>query len=186
LVGSGLFGTLPADTDAAIISEIRRSCHRDDQEAANVAVAEALMKWRDKTGARGVSVSPEPFRATTGSIKFCADVAVIINDELFVINLDVRSTMNLSVGGKEMMKSLIHHTALIGDLKEANVAILRTPKISSGVRDCKLEVLEGEPMHSLDDVEAAVLETYSIWELILMARRSDASEATGEDNGGLI
>lgn len=186
MVNGGLFSELPKDSDEAILAEIKRACHRDEQEEANVAVAVAIMKWRDNCGARGVLVSPEPFRSTTGSIKFCSDVAVVMDSTLFVINLDVRSNMNLSLGGKELMKSLIHHTALIGDLKEAKVAILGTPKISKGVRKCGLEVLEGEPVHTIDEVENSILETYSIWELILMSRRSGTEEAAAGDSGPLF
>jgi hypothetical protein len=186
LVRSGLFGDLPKDSDAAVLSEIRRACRSDAQEDANLAVANAIIEWRYKNNARGVIVSPEPFRSTTGSIKFCADVAVIVNGELYVINLDVRSTMNLSSGGKELMKSLIHHTALIGDLKSAKVAILRTPKVGKGVRRCDLEQLSGEPKYSLDKVESMVLETYAIWETILMARRSDKSKAADDGDGPLF
>lgn len=186
LVKSGLFGVLPKDGDEAIISEIRRACHRDVQETANVAVALAIIKWRDEHNARGVLVTPEPFRSSTGSIKFCADVALIVDEQLYVINLDVRSKMNLSVGGKDLMKSLIHHTALIGDLEGAKVAVLRTPQKPKGVRRCELEVLEGAPTHTIDQVEDTILETYAIWELILMSRRSSDDKTADGGDGPLF
>ncbi|MEL6913651.1 MAG: hypothetical protein AAFP13_04055 [Pseudomonadota bacterium] len=185
-VSSGLFGVLRPDTDEAILSGIRRACHRDEQETANIAVAQAIMEWRDQTGARAVIANPEPFRSTTGTIKFCADVAVIVGGELFVVNLDVRSTMNLTNGGKQMMKSLIHHTALLGDLRSAKVAILKTPRVSAGLRKCEIEELVGSPAYSLDEVERAVLETYSIWELILMRRRAEAAKKASGDDGSLL
>jgi hypothetical protein len=186
LVSSGLFGDLPKDSDATILEQIRRACHSNVQEAANIGVAEAIIAWRDETKARGVLVAPEPFRASTGTISFCADVAVIVDEKLFVINLDVRSKMNLTVKGKELMKSLIHHTALIGDLKTASVAILRTPNIKKGQRLAILEMLEGEPAYTLDQVEAMILETYAIWETILMARRATAAKSADGSSGTLI
>lgn len=175
MVGSGLFGTLPRDSDESILAQIKRQCRRTDQEKANLAVAQSIIDWREQTNARGVLVSPEPYRTTSGDIQFCADVAVVIDGRLFVVNLDVRSQMNLQKQGKAFMKSVIHHTALIGDLKEANVGILRTPKIKGGQRRCELEELDGDPQFTLDEVERMILETYSIWELILMKRRSEAS-----------
>ncbi len=94
--------------------------------------------------------------------------------------------MNLKSQGKDFMKSLIHHTALIGDLKEAQVAILRTPKISGGGRTCELEELTGGPKYTLDQVESMVLETYAIWQLILMTRRTDSAKAADSGSGPLF
>ena len=187
LAGSSLFGDLPVGSDAELLEQIRKSCKSGPaQISANLAVAAAIIKWRRETGARGVIVSPEPYRSSVDAIRFCADVAVVISDQLYVINLDCRSQMNLSNLGKEFMKSIIHHTALIGDLKTANVAILRTPEVSSGSRTALLEVLEGEPTFSMNEVDRLILETYSIWETILMARRSEGAGEAGSDGGGFI
>jgi hypothetical protein len=95
-----------------------------------------------------------------------------LDGKLFIIALDCRSSMNLTSSGKEFMSSLIHHTARIGDLRDASVAILRTPRIADGQRKAIFEELTGEPRYSLDEVLSMVSETYAIWETILRARAS--------------
>lgn len=184
LAASPLFGNLPGGSDEDLIEQIRKACRSGPvQAAANVAVAEAIVSWRNENRVRGVVIHPEPYRSSADAIRFCADVAVIADGQLYVINLDCRSQMNLGGLGKEFMKSIMHHTALIGDLKGAKVAILRTPKISARLRKASLEVLEGQPTYTLNQVDQMVMETYSIWETILMARRSEQNSETGIEDG---
>lgn len=173
LAGGTLFPHLPPDNDEALINHIVKACKRGaDQQAANESVARAILGWRKKSGASGRVVSPEPLRMSVDTLKYCADVAVVVDGVLYIISLDCRSSLTLKSTGREFMKSLIHHTARIGDLRDASVAILRTPKGSGGQRAAQFEVLAGEPVYSLDQVLQMVTETYTIWETILRARQS--------------
>jgi hypothetical protein len=184
LIAEGsLFPSLPADDDEALIAHIRKSCKRGtDQEAANEAVARAILQWRKTSGATGRVVITEPLRMSVDTLKYCADVAVVLDGALYIIALDCRSSLTLKADGQEFMKSLIHHTARIGDLRDASVAVLRTPKIVDGKRAAVFEVLKGEPKYSLEQVLKMVTETYTIWETILRARKSD----TGDAGSGFI
>ncbi|ODM47754.1 hypothetical protein A9320_22235 [Ruegeria sp. PBVC088] len=86
--------------------------------------------------------------------------------------------MTLSVQGKEFIKSLIHHTALIGDLRNAQAALLRVPRTTNGKRRAIFEYLDGEPVFDLEEILQRIQETYSIWEMILRDRReANAAEA---------
>ena len=168
-----LFGHLPADDDEALILKFGKACKRGEkQEVANMAVARAILNWRKVTGATGRLVSPEPLKMTVDTLRYCADVAIVLGGKLFIIALDCRSSLTLSSLGKDFMSSLIHHTARVGDLRDARVAILRTPRMSDGQRKAVFEELSGEPRYSLDEVLAMASETYAIWETILRARAS--------------
>ncbi len=180
LAESSLFGHLPAGDDSELLRLIESSCKKGpSQKAACRAVAEAIIDWRNENGVFGRVVSPEPLRTTVDTLRYCADVAAIHNETAYILNLDCRSKMNLSLQGKEFMKSLIHHTALVGDLRDASVAILRTPVVKKGMRKAVLEELKGEPIYSLEDILRMVNETYSIWELLLRERRSGSGNAAG-------
>lgn len=180
LADTPMFRDLPKGDDEQLIRQIGQSCRRGAAQAeANMAVARAIVEWRNKNSVRGVVVSPEPLRTTADTLRFSADVAAVFEETVYILNLDCRSSMHLSVEGKEFMKSLIHHTARIGDLREAKVAILRTPKAGDGTRRAILEELVGEPQYSLDDILRMVNETYSVWELILRARRTGGAEEAG-------
>ena len=149
------------------------------QKAACGAVAKAIIQWRNTNEVVGRNVSPEPLRMSVDTLHYCCDVAPVVGDRLFILHLDCRSSMSLNAAGKEFMKSLIHHTARIGDLRDAAVGILRTPKTSHGDRKAVLEELSGDPVFSLEEILSMTEETYAIWELILRERRS-GSESVAE------
>lgn len=178
LAHSELFGDLPPGDDVELVRQIEKACKKGaEQIAANGAVARALIKWRNENNVRGRVVQHEPLRMSVDTLTYCADVVAIYGGRPWVISLDCRSSMVLSSAGKEFMKSLIHHTALIGDLRGAGVGILRVPKVGAGVRRAVFEELSGEPLYSLDDILKRVRETYSIWELILRARRTGSGQS---------
>lgn len=179
LAEAPLFEDLPSGKDSELVAQIKSSCKSSkNQKNACVASAEAIIKWRNENAVTGRIVYTDPLRLTVDTLKYCSDVVAIMNDTPYVINLDPRSTMSLSVEGKEFIKSLIHHTALIGDLRGAKAGILRTPKVGHGERKAIFEPLLDEPRFSLEDIIKRVNETYSIWETILRARK--AGKATEE------
>jgi hypothetical protein len=172
LAKSDLFGDLPPGDDEQLIQQIIRDCRRGaDQQSANSSVARAIVDWRNANAVRGHVVKPEPLRMSVDTLTYCADVAAIYQERAWVLNLDCRAKMSLSADGKEFMKSLIHHTARVGDLRDAGVAILRTPKIGEG-RRAIFEVLAGEPRYSMEQILKMVTETYSLWEALLRARHA--------------
>jgi len=91
--------------------------------------------------------------------------------------------MNMTGAGREFMKALIHHTALIGNLSSAEVAILSTPAITKGVRKAVFEPLDGDPLYTLDELQEMIIETYAILELVQRARRSDGSDGAASEGG---
>jgi hypothetical protein len=180
LADTDLFGDLPKGDDEDLIRRILLECKRGaKQKEANGAVARALIEWRNQHNVRGRVVLHEPLRMSVDSLSYCADVVAIYEGRPWVLNLDCRSSLTLTPAGKEFMKSLIHHTALIGDVRSAGVAILRTPSVGAGTRTTVFEVLEGEPQYSLDDILKRVSETYSVWEMILRSRKGGDEAATG-------
>lgn len=177
LAESGLFGHLPIGDEAQLFNQIAKSCKSgDSQRNACLAVARAIMTWTKSVGVRGHIVNPEPLRMTVDTLRYCADVAVVIESRLYVISLDPRSSMKLNLSGKEFIKSLIYHTALIGDLSDAKAALLRVPKVGKGERTVAFEVLEGEPRYSIQQILDEVNEIYAIWETILRSRVSGRAE----------
>jgi len=176
------FEQLPAGDDEKLIQQIIRRCkHHTDQRTANAAVARAIVEWRNANRVRGIKVQPEPLRTSTDTLRYCADVAVILNEALCVFHLDCRSSMGLTVNGKEFMKALSHHTALIGDLRAAEVGILRTPKSGPEARKAIFEPLRGDPSFTMEQVEEMILETYRVWELILKSRQSGERKSGTSD-----
>jgi hypothetical protein len=181
LATSALFGDLPSGNDDLLVRQIERECKKGPQQrAACVAVAEAIIDWRNTHKVVGRVVHPEPLRMSVDTLRYCADVVPIFEGRPYIVHLDCRSKMSLTVGGKEFMKSLIHHTARVGDLRDASVGILRVPLKGKGTRRCLLEPLDGEPRHSLDELLSMVNETYTIWEVMCRSRREGAA-ATGSE-----
>jgi hypothetical protein len=171
LCEAGLFGHLPTGNQQALLNQISKSCKSGAQQrSACLSVAKAILNWVDENGITGRLVNPEPLRMSVDTLQYCADVAVVLDGRLYVINLDPRSTLTLSPSGREFIKSLIYHTALIGDLRTAKAALLRAPRVAKGIRKASFEVLEGQPILSLEEILQRVNETYSIWEMILRAR----------------
>lgn len=178
-----LFGDLPPDNPEQLYAAVRKSCKSGtDQQEACVSVAKAIHEWVVEKEAFGRAVAIDPLRTTADSLKYCADVVLILKGQIHVLNVQPRSVMTYSSEGKELMKSLIHHTALIGDLRTARPSILQTPKQSDGTRKAILETLEGRPRYSLQEIIKRVNETYAIWETILRSRvTGDASSGPGND-----
>mgnify|MGYP005998712357 CR=1 FL=1 len=118
-------------------------------------------------------------------LQFASPFAVILNGELFLTSSDPRSHLTLTALGQEFVKSLIWHTARVGNMRDAKVALLRTPSAGAGKRLVRFDVLEGPPRYSLDQIDDMILETYRIWELIQMERRA-SSQDTAAKAGGLF
>lgn len=178
LAESPLFGKLAAGSDEALLDAIERDCKSGPAQAkACRAVGRAIVDWRNANNVTGRVVHVDPLRTSVDTLKYCADVVAILDGEIFVIYLDPRSSLNLTLMGREFINSLIHHTALIGDLRDATPAILRTPKASDEIRRAVFEPMSGEPKFSLDEIMTRVTETYSIWETILRTRRAEGSTA---------
>lgn len=175
---SELFGDLPPGDDEELIRKIEQRCKRGSKQiAANSAVARSLVTWRNENNVRGRIVHHEPLRMSVASLTYCADVVAVFGGRPWILNLDCRSSLVLTTSGQEFMKSLIHHTARVGDLREAGVGVLRTPNVGAGVRRAVFEELDGPPRYSLDEILKRVSETYSIWEMILRARKTGAGKA---------
>lgn len=180
LLASGdLFGDLPPGDDEELLRQVENSCRSgNDQKVANSAVAKAMIKWRNSEGVKSRLVRHEPLRTTVDTLQYCCDAVVIKDLRPWVIHLDCRASMSLSAQAKELMKSLIYHTALIGNLRDAGAAILRFPKSSDGQRKAVFETLDGSPQYELDDILKRITETYSIWETIIRARASGKDAAS--------
>jgi hypothetical protein len=171
LADSTLFGDLPLGKEHALLDQIAKSCKSGEQQRrACTSVAAALLDWAKREGVTGRIVHTEPLRMSVDTLRYCADVAVLRGGRLYVINLDPRASLTLTAGGKEFIMSLIHHTALIGDLRDATAALLRTPSAKKDLRRAVFEPLEGEPKYSLEEILEMVNETYAIWETILRSR----------------
>ena len=179
LADCGLFGSLEKGDDELLIQSVEKACKSSQQANACEQVSRAIVNWRNENNASGRIIRPEPFRSTVDTLRYCCDVAVVVDGSLWVVYLDPRSSMVLSSVGREFIKSLIHHTALIGDLRDARVAILRTPSVSKGRRVARFEELTGEPYFSMEEIIKRVVETYSIWETVLRSRRVAAEVSKG-------
>lgn len=175
LANTELFSSLPPDPDKAVLKSVQDLCKNGAaQIAACTTVAEAILKWRKLNKFSSRIVYSEPFKTTVDTLHYCSDVVPIIDGHPVIISVDCRAKMSFTSLGREFMKSLIHHTARIGDLRDARVAVLRVPKQSDGTRKCILEYLEGEPAFSFDEINQMVLETYTLWQHVLEERRRAA------------
>lgn len=177
---------LEAGKDEALIQLVSSACKRgEDQRTACVAIATALISWRTKNNVRGVfpPVAILPYRSTVDVVYFAENLVLVIDGVLYIVALDLRANESLTLSGREVVKSLLWHTARIGSLKSAKIALLRTPSVGKGQRKVIFEVLEGEPKFSLDELDRMILESYSIWQLILMARRAASSDGKGMSGG---
>lgn len=180
LADSALFGSLPTGKDEEIVKQVEKACKSGpEQAAACKAVARSIVTWRNEKRVFARIVPSDPLRMSVGALRYCADVVPIVDGEPVIVNLDCRSSMVLTAGGKEFMKSLIHHTARIGDLRSSRVGILRTPRQMDGSRKCTLEFLEGQPQYSLEQILKAITETYTVWEMILRSRRASSAASDG-------
>jgi len=180
LARAELFGDLPPGNDEELIKQIEQQCRsRPKQVAANSAVARAIIEWRNEEKVFGRIVQHNPLRMSVDTLRYCADVVAVKNSKAWVLNLDCRSSLVLSGEGREFIKSLIYHTALIGDLRDAGAAILRVPSIGNGKRKVIFEEFSGDPKFSLDEILKRVRETYAIWELIQRDRKTGEGK-TGE------
>lgn len=172
-----LFGDLPLGDKKSLLDQIGKTCTSGaKQRNACVEVSRAILEWAETNEIKSRIYHHEPLRLSVDTLRYCADLALIRDGQLFVISLDPRSSLTLTVGGKEFIKSLIHHTALLGDLRSAKAALLRTPSIGKGQRKAVFEELNGTPNLDLEEILERVNQTYSIWEAILRSRAAAAAK----------
>lgn len=173
---TALFGSLPPGRDKLLLDDVKKRCkHGPQQEAACLSVAAAMVHWRNSEGVISRGVEINPLRLSVDTLRYCIDYAIVLKGRVYVVCADYRASLTLSPGGRELIKSLAFHTALIGDLRSATPALLRFPRVKGGARKAVFEPMEGDPLYSLDEVIERINHTYSVWETILRGRVGKAS-----------
>lgn len=176
-------------SDERVLAALSSACKKDErQRKACLSSATVLLEWRDVCKMRAVRLDPAPlpYKTPVDQLQFAHDVALIADEKIFLFYFDPRSSLTLTDPGREFVKSLMWHSARIGNVRDAQIALLQTPSSRGGRRTVRFDILEGEPLYSLDAIDEMILETYRVWELILMERRRGANKLGNADDGGLI
>lgn len=177
---------LSAGSDEALIAKILGDCGKsEEQRNACEAIARAMIEFRNKSNlcAAVPDESVTPYRLTTDTIYFAENILLKIDGVVYLVALDLRATSGLTKIGREVVNSAIFSRSKLGSFRNTKVAVLRTPSIRKGARKAILEVQPSEPMFSADRLDAMFAETYAIWELMLMARRSADKDGSSFSEG---
>jgi hypothetical protein len=175
-----------AGCDEALVAKVLSECGKwEEQRNTCEAITRALVQFRNERGVTAATpeVSVTPFRLTSDTIYFAENIVLRIDGVSYLVSLDLRSNSALTRLGREVVNSAIASRSRVGEFREMRIAILRTPNVGAGLRQAIFEIQPSEPRFGSDELDRMFSETYSIWELMLMARRSSASDGLSFSDG---
>jgi hypothetical protein len=184
---AGMFdpGRVPFDKIAA---EIRKKSWSDDEEEANLRVAEGLYDFVTLHRLRGRRHDFYPFAIGVGaSVIYWHSAILLVDGQPFVPFFDPRRSKLLTSLGRRFAFSMMHQRIREGspDFKDVRFGIFQFEKTEEGPRPPKLYTDYGVALFSLDELERMVAETYELWREVCEGRETETRRRGGQ-RGPLI
>lgn len=167
----------------------------DIERRSNLAVAEGLWQWANRSGVEGRLLPNETFppRLIGGRhIKIWHSAVLKIDGRATVPFLDPRkSTTRLTNLGRRVAFSLMHFGVREPLAMDVRFCIMQFDDAKSGPREVRVFFDDSVQLLSGDELDQRIRETYAEWDLINAGREEDLRQyeddgAEGENLPGLI
>jgi len=185
---AGMFdpGRVPFDK---IKAEIRKKSWNDQEEAANVRVAEGLYDFVTAHKLRGRRHDFSPFAIGVGaSVVYWHSAILLVDGQPLIPFFDPRRSKLLTSLGRQFAFSMMHQRIREGspDFEEVRFGIFQFEKTAKGPRPPQLHTDLGVKLFSLDQLERMVAETYKIWREVCEGREAEMRRRGGGGGGTLL
>ncbi|MFL9824703.1 type VI toxin-antitoxin system SocB family DNA replication inhibitor toxin [Rhodoplanes sp. SY1] len=186
-VHSGLFGELPR-TPFNLIADVIRSCSRsDDEEIANLRVAEALYNYTVEQKISGRKHEFFPMALGIGEkVVFWHSLVLALNSRPLVPFIDPRRQQTkLTKAARRFVFSMMYERIRVAnpDFAHVTLGILQFTTPDTGPRKPILYTDDGVELFSYDQLEDMVRETYAIWHEVCAERVAEARKRAAGGSG---
>jgi hypothetical protein len=178
-VDGGPLGVVPRAPWSQIAEEVAKRSHTDDEEAANLAVADALYRFADAQAIVGRRHEFFPLAVgLLGKVSFWVPAVVAVNGRPLVPFIDPRKAKRLTKDGRRFAFSVMHERirAADPDFSEVELGIIQFDAVTQGdvvVRIPKLYTASDVELLDFDTIDGMVREAYDIWHAVLAEREAD-------------
>lgn len=182
-----LFDDLPQIDWDQIEAAIKRSCSRADWFDPNRILAEALYDYVQSASCKAVEKDflavPIGFGAR---LKLWHDFYYIQDGAPVICFMDPRRSGGLTETGRRFAFSVMHHNLAQGDFSGARFQIFQFPNADDEgkKRVAKVHDFNEADLLSETEVNAAINDTYKIWQEVLEEREQEIRRAAGGGKPG--
>lgn len=182
-----MLAPLPRTPWEVIESSIRRCAKLGDEQKANLAVAKGLYDYVTDHGITGRS---HDFLALSlgiaDKVRYWSPVVLNIGGRAVIPFFDPRRRKLLSKEGRRFVFSVMHERIRVADPDFARVGLAIFQFSPSEVRVPRAHFDDGIALVPFGELEAAILETYSIWLEVLMGRETEMRQRGSGTTGTLL
>lgn len=186
---------------ANVALQVARMSKSDAEQAANLAVAEALYRVADENGWVGRRQEFFPLAIGIGAkVAYWLPAVMSIDGKATAIFMDPRRADRLTREGRRFAFSAMHERirAADPDYAEVELAIVQLDtvrevivaedgsKSESITRIPRLHIAGDMKLFDFSEIDDMVRETYEIWAEVLADREDAARKKTGTGGGGLF
>lgn len=184
-----MFGPVVATDWFVIEALLKRKCRSDDELRANLAVAKGLHQFTVEAGMLGRAQEFFPLAMGTGQkVAYWLPLILSVDGRPVVPFIDPRRSKGLTREARRFAFSMMHERirAADPDYEAVRFAIFQFGDAAEGQRNPVLYTDDGVVLYSLDEMEAMVEATYSLWREVCEERDSETRRRGTGTSGPLI
>ena len=158
---------------AVIEAEIQRKCKSADELKSNLAVARGLHQFANETNMLGRSQEFFPLAMGSGrKVSYWLPMVLSYNGRAIVPFIDPRRSRGLTREGRRFAFSVMHERIRIADpdYAEVGLAIFQFGDFNKDQRNPVLHTDDGVTLYTLEELDAMVATTYSLWQEVCAER----------------
>jgi len=188
-VQAALVGSLPRTPWDKIVETIRRKSRSDEEQVANLRVAEGLFDYAEENRVFGRRHEISPLQLGVGTkVVFWHPVVLTIAKRPLVPFFDPRRAKSLTVQGRRFVFSMMHERirAADPDFAEVALAVVQFALSDKGPRVPTIFTDESIALFSFDELDQMVRETYELWREVCEERAAEVRRRAGGRADGFI
>lgn len=155
---------------------IRAKATSDDERDANLLVAKGLYQFASANALRSRSHNFFSLSLSVGEkVEYWLPMVTALDSAPLVAFIDPRRSKHLTGEARRFVFSMMHEHIRVAnpDFAEARLGILQFGDVVEDQRPAKLWTDAGIALHSFDELDLMVRETYDIWREVSEARESE-------------
>ena len=188
-VQSDLIGPMPRTPWDKIEQTIRKRSRSDNEQQANLRVAQGLFSYVDENRVVGRRHEIFPLGLGVGTkVVFWQPVILTLSARPVIPFLDPRRAKSLTAEGRRFVFSVMHERirAADPDFADVSLAIVQFTRSDKGPRQPVVFKDNAVQLFTFDQLDEMVRETYEIWLEVCEERAADVRRRAGGTGGGFI
>jgi hypothetical protein len=184
-----MFAPATATDWSKVEAQLRRKCRTDDELRSNLAVARGLHRFATEANMLGRAQDFFPLAMGAGQkVSYWLPMVLSHGGTPLVPFIDPRRSLALTRDGRRFAFSMMHERtrAADPDYEGVSLAIFQFGDVDGDQRKPVLHTDDGVTLYSLDQLDAMITFTYSLWREVCEEREVEARRKGTGTSGPLI